>query len=160
MATVDSESKSVSGFPFGSTAIDGDTGFRYRGREIHVARDFVKRDVWRIYATSESGNLPQDQLLDKPEGEPLGFETQAAAFEHATKLFRTVGNLLLGAQFQYAGRKYMRICVPNWKTQRNFVPVLDLESFTVSEMHCECKPTEQPQCEPSSSVVASSQPAC
>lgn len=156
---------SPSGFPFGCTSISDDTGCRYQGLEIHLCRDYLNPHTWRIVATGARGCLPHQYLLGTPDGEPLGFESRVQALEYALTEFQTVGTLALGTIFVREGKKYLIVKVPNWKSNGGmfFVPVLDLESFIVSEMHRDVRPEniqtrEQRQkakdgdrCEPSSS---------
>ena len=144
------------GMPFGKTNWGEDTGCRYQGKEIRVGRHWAKRDVWLIMRTGPEGQFPHEPLLDKPEGEPLEFEDAAKAWVHALQLFQTIGTMKLGVEFHVKGKSYMRIKVPNYKTTERFVTVLDLESFSVSEMSVDCKTDSARDgevCEPSSSVV-------
>jgi hypothetical protein len=133
---------SPSGFPFGSTSISDDTGCRYQGLEIRLSRDWRNPHTWRIVSTGQRGSLPHQYLLDKPEGEPLGFESRSEALAYALTEFQTVGTLALGTVFTREGRKYMTVKVPNWKSNESgsFIPVLDLESFTVIETHKDLRP--------------------
>lgn len=146
------------GYPFGRTDWGEDTGCRYQGKEIRVGRHFTERDVWIIMRTGTGGQLPHEPLLDRPEGEPRKFENAAVAWNHARNTFRTVGSVQLGEEFQVRGRPYIRIKIPNYKSATNFVTVLDLESFSVSEMAYEMKPDPatkdgEATCEPSSSTA-------
>src|SRR5262245_10771238 len=78
------------GQPFGNTAWGEDTGFRYQTAEIRVGRDFVHRDIWRVYATGPGGCMPHKPLLVEHDGDPRDFESKEAAWTVATQLFRTV----------------------------------------------------------------------
>lgn len=132
--------KNPSGFPFGNTSISDDTGCRYLGSEIHLCRDWRDPHTWRIVATAPKGAMPHTFLLDKPDGEPLGFESRADALAHAMSEFTTIGVLPLGTIFRHKGKRYLTIKVPNMKAATNFIAALDLESYSVSEMHRDIRP--------------------